>query len=354
MEQQINIRTAILCGGKSSRMGSNKAFLEYNGTTFVERIKDELSKDFEVVISAAKSGEYDYLGLPVFIDEHEDIGPIEGIYQILKNIDNDYAFVCAVDMPFVNRNLVSFMIEFISSDYECYVVKDDERIQPLCAIYSKKILPIIEERIRTGKYRLIDILNNSRTKYIELKYTCFDKNIVRNVNTPEEYKSLSRPIIFAVSGVKNSGKTSLIVKLIGKFRNEGYRVGVIKHDGHEFTSDQEGTDTFKFTSAGARVSAIFSDTKYCINGNDKVDETFIIDKLCNMDVIILEGFKYSDYPKVEVVRREVSDKGVCDVNTLICMASDMASDMSIDITCPVFDINDIDGIFFNIRKFFKI
>jgi molybdopterin-guanine dinucleotide biosynthesis protein len=71
-----------------------------------------------------------------------------------------------------------------------------------------------------------------------------------------------------------------------------------------------------------------------------------------MDVIILEGFKYSDYPKVEVVRREVSDMGVCDVNTLICMASDIV--VQGDITCPVCDINDIDGIFFNIRKYFKI
>jgi molybdopterin-guanine dinucleotide biosynthesis protein len=352
--EQFDISTAILCGGRSSRMGQNKAFLEYNNKRFVDRLKTELSGFGETVISAAGQGEYDYLGIPVFIDEHENIGPIEGIYQVLKNIKNDYAFICAVDMPFIKKELVMYMMNFIATDYNCYVIKDEDRVQPLCAIYSKKILPVIEKQIENGKYRLIDILNNTSTKYIELKYTCFDKNIVRNVNTPQEYKKLALPIVFCVSGIKNSGKTSLIVKLIKKFTVEDYRVGVVKHDGHDFTSDQEGTDTFKFSAAGAEVSSIFSDTKYCINGKGHADGEFMIGSLLdkNMDVIILESFKYSKYPKVEVVRGEVSSKGVCDMDTLICMASDVV--LQGEVKCPVYDIDDVDGIYSCIGKYFGI
>jgi molybdopterin-guanine dinucleotide biosynthesis protein len=335
-------------------MGKNKAFLEYGNKRFVERLKGELEGAFNVFISAARGGEYDYLGIPVLIDEHEGIGPIEGICQVLKNIESDYVFICAVDMPFIKKELVEYMAGFISKDYDCYVIRDDERIQPLCAIYSKKILPVVEEQIENGKYRLIDILNNTRTKYIELKYTCFDKNIVRNVNTPQEYNKLMLPIVFCVSGIKNSGKTSLIVSLIRKFTADNYKVGVIKHDGHDFTSDREGTDTFKFSSAGAEVSAIFSDTKYCINGKGHVDGEFMIESLLdkNMDVIIMEGFKYSKYPKVEVVRSVISSSGVCDKDTLICLASDVVRHSKEKYPC--YDINNIDGIYSCIRKYFGI
>jgi molybdopterin-guanine dinucleotide biosynthesis protein len=352
MEQGFKISTGILAGGKSSRMGTNKALLQYNNRRFIDRIINELGGFSETLISVAKKGEYEELGLPVCCDEHCDIGPIEGIYQILKHASEEYVFICAVDMPFINGNLVRYMAEFISSDYDCYVIMDDDRVHPLCAIYSKKILPVVEEQIAKGQYRLVNILSRVRTKYIELKYTCFDKKVVRNINTKEEYKSLSLPAVFCVSGIKDSGKTGLIIKLINEFIAQNYKVGVIKHDGHDYIMDHEGTDTRRFTEAGAEISAIFSDTQYSINARKCVDAEQMVRKLDGMDIIILEGFKYSSYPKVEVVRSAVSCASVCSPDTLICIATDIVSPK--DVKCPVYDIDDTKGIFLCLKKYFEL
>lgn len=83
---------------------------------------------------------------------------MEGIRQVLIHTSCDYVFVCAGDMPFITGDLVRYMAEFISSDYDCYCMVDEDHIHPLCAIYSKKILPVIEELIEQGQYRLMQIL----------------------------------------------------------------------------------------------------------------------------------------------------------------------------------------------------
>lgn len=352
MEPSIKISTGILAGGKSSRMGTNKALLQFNNRRFIDRIADEMSGFSETLISVAQKGEYEDMGLPIVYDEHRDIGPIEGIYQIVRHASEEYVFICAADMPFMKRELIEYMTEFISSDYDCFVLMDEDHVHPLCAIYSKAVLPVIEELIGEGKYRLINILNRVRTKYIRLEYTSFEKKLVRNINTRDEYKKMSLPAVFCVSGVKDSGKTGLIIKLINEFIGEGCTVGVIKHDGHDYIMDHEGTDTERFARAGAKVSAIFSDTQYSVNVRRSVDVEKMISEAEGTDIIILEGLKNSAYPKIEVVRREISAQSICDPKTLICIATDVVSPES--VKCPVYDIDDIKGIFLCLKKYFML
>lgn len=109
--------------------------------------------------------------------------------------------------------------------------------------------------------------------------------------------------VIAVSGFKNSGKTTLIEKLITAFTKEGLKVATIKHDGHDFVGDCEGTDTYRHMQAGAVGTAIFSDNKYMIINQVKVDEKAIFCNFEQVDIILLEGFKYSDYPKIEIVKQ---------------------------------------------------
>lgn len=351
--QKFTLGTAILAGGKSSRMGQNKVLMEYQNRRFLDRICEELRGfDEKPCISAAMPGEYEDLGLSVVCDEHREIGPMEGIRQVLIHTSCDYVFVCAGDMPFITGDLVRYMAEFISSDYDCYCMVDEDHIHPLCAIYSKKILPVIEELIEQGQYRLMQILRRVRTKYIRLESSCFDKKQLRNINTREEFESLSLPLIFCVSGIKDSGKTGLIIKLINEFIRDGYRVGVIKHDGHEYTMDQEGTDTYRFTEAGARISAIYSDTQSSVNRKGKVTAEDMIAACGNVDVLILEGLKDSAYPKVEVVRRAVSEHTVCATEHLIAVATDVVTQDVVN--CPVYDMNDIAGIYACILGYFGI
>lgn len=351
----MKLSTGILAGGKSTRMGRNKALLELNNERFIERIRRELEGFSETLISAAAKGEYEYLGLPVVYDEHREIGPIEGIYQLVKAASEEYVFVCAADMPFLQKELVSYMAEFVSSDYDVFCLMDEEHVHPLCAIYSKRVLGVIEELIAKGQYRLVNILSNVRTKYIKLEDSRFEKKLVKNINTKREYQRLVLPVVFCVCAVKDSGKTGLIIKLINEFIKEGCSVGVIKHDGHEFRMDYAGTDTARFREAGAVYSAIFSDTRYAVNGEGSFSGEEML-ALCqsaaDADIVIIEGLKDSPYPKIEVVRREISTRSVCNPQNLICIATDVVSPD--EVNCPVYGLDDIEGIFLCLKKYFGL
>jgi len=352
---KMNISTGILAGGKSTRMGENKALLAINEKRFIDKIADELGSFSKVLISAAQKGVYEDMGLRVVYDEHKDIGPLEGIYQILRAADEEYVFICAADMPFITKELVSYMTEFVCSDYDCYVLMDEEHIHPLCGIYSKKMLEQVRACIESGNYRLMKLLNEVRTKYIKLEYTSFDKKVVKNINTRAQYKELALPVVFCVSGIKDSGKTGLIIKLINEFIKEGYVVSAIKHDGHDYVMDHEGTDTSRFRSAGAVLSAIFSPKQFSINCEREIalEELLeLVKKSQKSDVIVIEGMKNAPYPKIEVVRKAVSDASVCNPENLICIATDILSQNA--VPCPVYDMDDIEGIFLCVKKYFGL
>lgn len=151
-----------------------------------------------------------------------------------------------------------------------------------------------------------------------------------------------KPVVFAVSGVKNSGKTTLIEKIIPKLKEHGLKVATIKHDGHDFEGDVEGTDTYKHKRAGAYGTAIFSKNKFMIikDQKDTLEEELML-YFKDSDVIILEGFKYSDYPKLEIVRKGNSECSVCRKETLLAIVSDM--DIKVE-GIKILDLNDIDKI----------
>ena len=89
-------------------------------------------------------------------------------------------------------------------------------------------------------------------------------------------KKKNKPVLIAISGVKNSGKTTLIEKLIPRLSDKGLKVATVKHDGHDFDADVEGTDTFKHRRAGAYGTAIFSKNKFMVIKEQKssVNEGF--------------------------------------------------------------------------------
>ena len=163
-------------------------------------------------------------------------------------------------------------------------------------------------------------------------------------------KEKNKPVIIAISGVKNSGKTTLIERIIPKLNNEGLKVATVKHDGHDFDADIEGTDTFKHRKAGAYGTAILSKNKFMVIKEQKnTQEEELISYFSDCDVILLEGFKFSDYPKIEIVRKGNSSESVCKKETLLGIVSDIEElkeeyRENKDNELKVIDINDIDSI----------
>ena len=349
MELTKFLSIGILAAGKSTRMGRNKAFLNIYNETFLQRLSSEFKEFEDLLISVDKKSKYgDYLD-KLIEDEHINIGPMEGIYQVLAHAKNEFVFICGVDMPFLKKELVLYMVEYISSDFDCYIITDDSGIHPLCGIYSKKILSVIKELIDNKEYRLKGIFKRVRTKYVSLENSRFTSKLIQNINTEIEYRNHITSNIFCVSGVKNSGKTTLIEKLICEFNKDGKNVSVIKHDGHDFHIDIEGTDTYRYVKAGASKIGIFSDYQNAIiEKKNSTSLSEMIEKMNAVDIVIIEGMKDCSYPKIEVMRSAISKGIVCDPKTIICIATD--NEICESYGKPIFDMNDIVTIYTFIKE----
>lgn len=153
----------------------------------------------------------------------------------------------------------------------------------------------------------------------------------------------------AVSFVAKSGtgKTTLLEKVIAEMKSRGWRVGVIKHDAHRFDIDHPGKDSYRLTAAGADIMLISSPEKLAVVKRHEAAppiEELIATYFSDMDIVLTEGFKKSDLPKIEVHRRERSASLICRDEehdpTLIAVASDR--ELQLDV--PAFNLNDATGI----------
>lgn len=164
-----------------------------------------------------------------------------------------------------------------------------------------------------------------------------------------------KPLVFAVSGIKNSGKTTLITKLVEEFVGRGCRVAVIKHDGHDFDADVEGTDSYRHKQAGAYGTAVFSGNKFMLVKEQKNTETEeMISAFPEADFIILEGMKASEYPKIEIIRSTVSEEPVCRADTVFAYATDIDAEREWKKNVPVcFALDDISELADYIQEVFE-
>lgn len=131
---------------------------------------------------------------------------------------------------------------------------------------------------------------------------------------------MTKPIVIAVSGWKNAGKTTLIEKLLPQMRQKGLRVAVIKHDGHTFAAEPENVDTGRFLAAGAYGTAVYDSEKCKIVLHKHVDEHQLALEFPEADLILFEGGRYSQWPKLEVLRE---GKPVCIPETVLALISDL-------------------------------
>ena len=189
------ITAVILAGGKSRRMGTNKAFLDFKGKTFLKRQIDLLSDTFdEIIISANSLSEYKGFNTNVVKDIYPEKGPLGGIYTGLINSSSFYTFVLACDMPFVESSLIKQLEAYTKIEpekYDVIVPLNGKRLEPLHAFYSKNCIEPIKNQIENNNLRITNFFPNVKVKTIEISsVTGLDNpvNSLSNLNTPEEYK----------------------------------------------------------------------------------------------------------------------------------------------------------------------
>ena len=183
----------ILAGGKSSRMGSNKAFLKLKGKTFIELQIDLLREVFDdIFISANTPLEYEYLNLPVFKDIYPDKGPLGGIYTSLINSNSFHTFMLACDMPFVGVKLIKHLKD-LTKEFDVVIPKSERGLEPLHAFYSKNCIDPIKRELEEDNLRIINFFPQVNTKIVELDNLTTSasfNNSIKNLNTWHEYEDI--------------------------------------------------------------------------------------------------------------------------------------------------------------------
>ncbi|HZS26927.1 MAG TPA: molybdenum cofactor guanylyltransferase [Candidatus Angelobacter sp.] len=185
----------VLAGGKSTRMGQDKATLTLNGRTLLEHALVALR---QVCCDVSILGKYELYGTlaPVYEDIYPGCGPLGGIHTALSNAQTPYSLIIAVDTPFLMPEFLSYLAErAIASDAVVITPEIDDYTQPLSTVYSLDFLPIAEKAIKAGNYKIVPLFPRDQTlviKEAELRRFAFSAEMFENLNTPEDMERARR------------------------------------------------------------------------------------------------------------------------------------------------------------------
>jgi molybdopterin-guanine dinucleotide biosynthesis protein A len=199
----------ILAGGRSVRMGTEKALVSFQGRRLIECMVErahEVTPNVRIVGSKAKFAEF----APVVEDIFRECGPLGGIHAALRASAAELNLMLAVDMPFVSPELLRYLVERArSSDAIVTVPGYEGRSQPLCAVYRSAFADTAENALENGRYKIDTLFAVARTDVIredELKSRGFEENMFRNLNTPEELRAAQGQRPFAARIAVEDGK----------------------------------------------------------------------------------------------------------------------------------------------------
>lgn len=334
-------RSLILMGGRGRRMGYvDKGQLTLGGRTFLDRIKEELRPlGLPCVISTAdgedttggKDGIVRVKDIPRMPDGG-GIGPMGGIWSCFRQTGAGGFFVVSCDMPLFRRNMFQALMNRIGPEHDAVLWRTrDGRIHPVCGYYSQSCMPGLTGAIEEGNYRMMEFLSELNCLVVDTAAEHIPDTWFTNVNSPEILEKLqtSGTPVIAVSGRKDTGKTTLLEGLVKTLSSAGIRTAVIKHDGHDFDADVPGTDSRRMKEAGACGTVVYSGTKFSmVKDAAGLEAGDFFSCFPEADLILLEGQKNSGYLKLETVRQEISTVPVCRPDTVLAYVSDGEVDQS--------------------------
>jgi molybdopterin-guanine dinucleotide biosynthesis protein MobB len=151
--------------------------------------------------------------------------------------------------------------------------------------------------------------------------------------------------IYGIVGYKNAGKTGLMERLVTEISGRGFSVSTLKHAHHSFDVDHPGKDSYRHRHAGAHQVLLSSRTRWALmtemRGAEEVPLADLLTRLNPVDLVLVEGYKRDTHPKIEAYRGVTGNPLIAREDPTIRA---VASDTALDITRPVFDLNDTTAI----------
>ena len=181
----------VLAGGDSRRMNQDKALLPVGEETLIEYVLQQLEKHFKAtLISVSKSDKFKFLHQKLVVDEKQGYGPLMGIKSALAVSQHEKNFVIACDIPKIPYKVLDKIL-LQGHNFDIVVpVSPSGRIEPLFAVYSKSILPQMEQLIKDNIHFLLPLFDVCKTDYVKLDSDSW----LKNLNTKRDYKAFLRQL----------------------------------------------------------------------------------------------------------------------------------------------------------------
>ncbi len=176
----------VLAGGRSSRMGRDKALIEVDGRTLLDRALDKLEPHVQELLVIGDPGKYGHVGPFVFADDIPGVGPLGGILTAMRYASNDRLLVLACDMPNVTPRLFEHLKEGLTREGTAFVPACDGQLEPLAAAYHRRCRSTFEARVAQGAWKVSDALEQVRATFVQI---CpgeegWPQDLFRNINAP--------------------------------------------------------------------------------------------------------------------------------------------------------------------------
>ena len=371
----------ILCGGLSTRMGYDKAFLPFGVSSLlnyqVTRFRPYFEKIY-VSVPAHAERPIDYTahcGCPAIEDRYSNLGPMGGLMSCMETIPGDILFFTSVDAPFTDPNLAVTLCDQLAKADDpirtCTIQNPSGQIQPLFSSYKKTCLPQITDLIRQGNYRLRELFGKDNT----LIHDAFlPAEQFFNMNDPTAYyyalHHLAREMpaafppdfstkagtrktpVISFTAKSGTGKTTYLEKLLPLLRQHNLRIAVVKHDAHGFQMDKPGKDSYRLTQAGAEHMILTSENQTAAiftHPGLNPDLDVLLGRIENVDFIITEGYKLGEHKKIHLLRKGYNETPVGNLKNIIAYVTDFPYQADV----PVFDLNKPEQIIPFLLKYIK-
>ena len=188
----IELSIVLQAGGRSSRMGQDKALLPFMGTTMLDYILEQVKGlGEETLIITNQPQNYGDFAYPLFSDVISNVGALGGLYSAIYHAQHEYVLVLGCDMPFINRGFLDYMLE-LALDFDVVIPRMEPNgfAEPFRAIYKQSCLEPVKVAIDSGQRRVISFFDAVNVRYIEGdEIERFDPEYRSffNVNTPEDF-----------------------------------------------------------------------------------------------------------------------------------------------------------------------
>jgi len=188
----MQITAIILAGGKSLRMGTDKALLGIGGQPLLQRAIDFCRPWCQTILVSSNEPEHRKFGCVSIPDEIQNCGPLGGIYSGLQKSETDWNFVLSIDTPFVEPAFFTFLVS-ATLNCDAIIPRHNKGVEPLIALYHKRCSPEILKQLKSGHFKTRDFLKTVNTCFVDSQnWVDQHPRIFFNLNRPEDFSSIGR------------------------------------------------------------------------------------------------------------------------------------------------------------------